>query len=407
MNFTVTNHRGEELVLAADPLASAGGEGAVHAIESPKRYRYLCVKYYHAHLSDMPAREAKLACLQKEPIRYQSNPGFSLCQPEQLIYTGGSFRGFTMLRADADALSGYQLATGRAKTQAPWQNLDRDDPDAYMMRLRIAMHLACAVHCAQRVSTRCLVDLKPKNFLVNPNGHVWLIDLDSLHVNERGQSHEGKYWTQEYAPPEAHRLKGALASKTTHWGDFSYAVTLYEILHGIHPFIGKTCDPYSHVEEISDRISQGLFPGGSRQRYFEVIPPPHNRYAQLSPNLRNHFLRAFDRPNNLRQRPTAREWAMALRKELQRLSSRRKIPPPPPRSPGRTQPKATTRAAKTRKPRGSKLKAKQRKRRGWLAHLLLFLGCFVVFPGFLYLLAFSQSLRDSHFFHWLQQIWGL
>ena len=84
-------------------------------------------------------------------------------------------------------------------------------------------------------------DVKPANIIVAPDGHATLIDLGFVHspAESRHWSTRPVYGTLNYMAPEA--LTSSLA--TSPQSDvYSLGVTLYEMLAGGLPFVGRDAE---------------------------------------------------------------------------------------------------------------------------------------------------------------------
>jgi serine/threonine protein kinase len=94
---------------------------------------------------------------------------------------------------------------------------------------------------------------------------------------------------------------------------FILGVIFYEVLCGIHPFIGTTKSPYENSNTPEQKIKDGLFPFGAKGKYFEVIAPPHNNYQKLPYKVQNLFLNCFDVGINIPNlRATTIDWIDVL-----------------------------------------------------------------------------------------------
>ncbi len=84
-------------------------------------------------------------------------------------------------------------------------------------------------------------DVKPANILVGAGGHATLIDLGFVHapVEVRHWSTWPVYGTLNYIAPEA--LTSTLAT-SPQWDVYSLGVTLYEMLSGGVPFVGRDAE---------------------------------------------------------------------------------------------------------------------------------------------------------------------
>ncbi|MEO1171388.1 MAG: serine/threonine-protein kinase, partial [Myxococcota bacterium] len=75
-------------------------------------------------------------------------------------------------------------------------------------------------------------DFKPGNVIVGSDGRVVVTDFGIAHAVADAGAHSSKIGTPAYMAPET--LKGALSDARS--DQFSFAITLYEMLFGAHPF---------------------------------------------------------------------------------------------------------------------------------------------------------------------------
>lgn len=79
-------------------------------------------------------------------------------------------------------------------------------------------------------------DLKPRNVLVDKDGHIKLIDFGLSKIQSEPENHRMICGTPHYVAPEM--LKG---DEHTEMVDFwSFGVVVYEMLHGYYPFVDES-----------------------------------------------------------------------------------------------------------------------------------------------------------------------
>ena len=201
----------------------------------------------------------------------------------------------------------------------------------------------------------CLIgDVNHTNFLVNPDTSVFLIDVDSMQVSDRGagKTYRCEVGTPDFTPP---RLMGKRLSDIDRAPDddhFGLAVLIFQLLmEGNHPYdpvdsagtsasgnarlenIRNGHSPYTAMlnehagawltaSEIPDpalrqRMQQHilvLIEGDSDTNYTALIDRRATAWLELNSKLQDLFRRAFpnDHSNANPSRPTPREWIDAL-----------------------------------------------------------------------------------------------
>ncbi|MEM6269129.1 MAG: hypothetical protein AAF998_06795 [Bacteroidota bacterium] len=325
----LTSASGRQVILDSTPMAQ-GGEGAIHRIEQPATPLRVA-KIFHDQ-SKAVAMEDKLNHLcQNSPIRSMITGRFQLIWPEELLFENGTFVGYWMscVQPEAISLSFLTLPISPAKKFGKaWQHYDQANSLSRKNRLEVCLNLAKAIKGL--TSQYTLLDLKPDNVLVMPDGGISLIDLDSVQVamNSVLLFPAGAV-TPDYAPREFHTGKVDFTQQATDqsWTVFSFAVIVYEILLGIHPFAGAYFSgKYSKVApDIPGHIAHGLYPNGRSGQFLERPPaPPHLRIDQFPPLLRRLWIRAFDDgTDNPRARPSIPEWIKTLQGALSTKQRRR------------------------------------------------------------------------------------
>lgn len=304
----------ESLTLALQPFAS-GGEGELYAITAPASHTDYVVKIYHRNKRDAAHRE-KLAYLLAHRPPVVATSRFQLVWPEAIITAEGQFVGYLMPRAQGEKLEVLCALQWPRTLTDDWSMYDRQGEEHIAARLQVCLALAEAVQVLHQMHRYVLVDLKPDNILVQPNGHVSIVDMDSVQVaDEEGNYHLARVATPEYAPPEY--FEGTRPTEATifeTWDRYSLAVIAYKVLCGIHPFAGTAYAPYDQQVNLQDKIQHGLFvhapvPDVSMR----IIPPPHRAFHELPAALQQLWVRCFNYGHQQdMERPTAQEWAWQL-----------------------------------------------------------------------------------------------
>ncbi len=308
-------HTGEQIKLANKAFAS-GGEGDLYHILSPKSHRKSVVKYYKSNYQTT-LRARKIDYLIQHRPNLQSYKGHhSLIWAEQkIVDKTGKFVGFLMPIAEGISLE--KLCHPKLPKTLPkvWQKFDFQKKNALQLRLRICFNIAAALYQIHQTQRYVLVDMKPENILIKPNGLISIIDVDSVEIVEKGRVlFSAPVATPDYTPPEYTNTSQKNKPKTSEGDTFSLAVIFYRLLMGIHPFTGTCRKPYDHLETLAEMIEHGLYPHSPKwQNCFEVVPPPHQKFHQLPPPVKKLFLQCFEIGFTQPQlRPSADDWCKAL-----------------------------------------------------------------------------------------------
>jgi serine/threonine protein kinase len=344
MSRTLTNSQGTNIIIENHPFNS-GGEGRIHRILSPRTLSNSCVKIY-----DKPQvhdRERKLQFMVANPPSKLKDSSYLICWPTEIVYEHKRFVGFVMPLAFSKSEELYQLCTPKTgtKVQGTWgKTYDRSTGHGITSRLKLCVNIAIAVHSIHSMKRYVLVDLKPQNILVSPDGKISMIDLDSIQISQ-GQTvlFPGPVATPDYAPPEASNMntKGGV---TKSWDEFSLAIVLYQVLFGLHPYAAAANGQYQDVNTIGEKISSGLFVHGSKLRFISNKPKLHDNFHSIPTSVQNLFCTAFD--NNPNGRPTAEVWGKTIYSELANAQNLRpqtpSVPPlrPLPASASKSAPKS-------------------------------------------------------------------
>ncbi|MCC6492380.1 MAG: serine/threonine protein kinase [Pirellulales bacterium] len=109
------------------------------------------------------------------------------------------------------------------------------------LTLWIARQVAEALDALHTTARMIHSDVKPANIVVGPDGHATLVDLGFVHTpgESRHWSQRPVYGTLNYLAPET--LTSALAASPQS-DVYSLGVTLYEVLCGALPFVGRDAE---------------------------------------------------------------------------------------------------------------------------------------------------------------------
>ncbi|MDD2984118.1 MAG: hypothetical protein PHQ74_12100 [Crocinitomicaceae bacterium] len=302
-NFTLQH--GATLSVADNPLGE-GGEGEVYEILSPANYRNSVAKILYPDKRTNERRYKVRYMVDNPPANIQDGNGHNfLIWPQQILLDNNDFVGFIMPKAEGIDLEELCRVKLKPELGSEWQKFYRDNFDSMILRLVLCSNIAKAVNALHATGHYVIGDLKPENIRVKSNGLVSILDLDSCQISDGGQIRfQSKMNTPKYNPPET-----IIEHKELSWDLFIIGVIFYEILCGIHPFIGTTKTPYENLNTPEQKIQAGLFPFGSKSNYFEVIAIPHYDFKNLPDRVQKLFLRCFDQGiTNPAIRPNTTDW---------------------------------------------------------------------------------------------------
>lgn len=312
----IKTKQGETIHIEDAPFAS-GGEGRVHKIVSPAKYQNFCVKIYFDCVNPkkkvpqkIKEREEKIEFMVKNKPQKLEDSTWRICWPNELVYVENEFVGFIMPLAFENSVELFQLTNLKINQdlQFDWSKFDRENPEGIKRRFKLNSNIALAVHNLHENQKYVVVDMKPQNFLVAPDGKVSILDVDTIQIsNNENVLYPSKAMTAEYLPPESANIKGDKIEVS--WDRFILSVIFYELLFGIHPFTGAFEPPYDNFNTLRDRIENGLFPFGKKENYFKGVPKQHFYFRKTPEQLQHLFVDTFEHGlKNAHDRPSAATW---------------------------------------------------------------------------------------------------
>ncbi|MCW3466956.1 protein kinase domain-containing protein [Chitinophaga nivalis] len=313
MSKIVQLKNGTKLLLEDKAFAS-GGEGDLFRIINPVSFQKQVVKIYKPD-KRTKEREQKIEYLAANlPLLHQDDH-HSVIWVNQVVYENGKFIGFTMPAAKGEKLELLCHVRMPKNLTDEWKKFDFYNPKAIELRLKLCFNIAVAIYHIHNLGNYVLVDMKPENIMIQPNGLISIIDMDSVAVTQNNKIlFPAPVVTPEYTPPEYY--KGVKINKdglNETWDRFSLSVIFYRLLCGIHPFSGSCITPYDKCNGLAEMVENGLFPNGQKRSFFKVIPPPHNNFHKLETSVQELFKRCFENGyTNPSDRPSADEWCRNL-----------------------------------------------------------------------------------------------
>jgi serine/threonine protein kinase len=290
-----------QLIQLEDLPLGTGGEGDVHRFFNPNtQQRHLVVKLYH-DTQNASRRKNKIEfMIQNQPQDFQKQKTGEACiiWPCELVYTTtNEFIGYVMPLVNGGKDLEI-LCTDDLLDQihgVAWKRFNFSESGSFLLRLRLAQNIAAALHSLHCTGKYVLVDLKPANIKIKPNGLMSLIDLDSVQiVNNSAKLFPALVNTEEYSPPECHRQDVDFEKDLVmdSWDHFSYSVLIYRLLFALHPFAGSYKNAI--IQTQADAIKHGCFANGRGASSFHVIPKPHKTFTQLPKEIQTLFIKCFD-----------------------------------------------------------------------------------------------------------------
>ncbi len=314
MSKDFKNKTGQKIILSDKPIANPGGEGAIYDVLNDKDIDVVAKIYHTEEMAQN--RQGKLEFMvANSPIK-EADPAVqnAIVWPIECVYDKkGKFVGFTMPKIEnAITLKSLTLPQNPSKKHGKaWQKFDYDQKGAHQKRLAVAYNLANAVHTIHQSGNYVLVDLKPENIFIKPNGNIAIIDLDSIQINNPDIRFPAKVYTEEFAPPELHRkqVNHTNGNIEDEWDYFSLAVIIYQLLFGIHPFQAS----HKNLTTLPDLIKNGFFVHGKKAKQLHVIPKLHLNFKKLDNGLQALFVRTFEEgKQEINKRASGQEWTNTI-----------------------------------------------------------------------------------------------
>eukprot|EP00057_Strongylocentrotus_purpuratus_P029154 XP_011683628.1 PREDICTED: receptor-interacting serine/threonine-protein kinase 4-like [Strongylocentrotus purpuratus] len=187
-------------------------------------------------------------------------------------------------------------------------------PDLWPLTNRMVYQISCGMHFlhSKNIIHR---DLKLENVLVDGDLHVKIADL-GLATNLQTSSGDRCWGTDSHKPPEAFRtdLPNSTKVVTPKYDVYSFAMTLYELLTGIHPYSDRGFDMMKllKVEAKQPPCLQPV-PVNAPKDLIEVMQECWSYEANERPNFRE----IRDRVKNLGTEPTYASLGFYLGEKLQ------------------------------------------------------------------------------------------
>ncbi|HEX9929155.1 MAG TPA: tetratricopeptide repeat protein [Pyrinomonadaceae bacterium] len=280
-------------VLTPGKELGRGGEGSVFTIlESPESV----AKIYHASVSAEKAEKLRqMVALKSDKLLRLSAWVTDVLQNE-----AGETIGFLMPRLSfgTQIHELYNPASRRRRfPEADWRFL-----------IRAAANSARAFAVVHQHG-HSIGDVNHGNIVIARDATVRLIDCDSYHLNAPERSFLCEVGVSTHTPPELQGKSLRDVARTENHDNFGLAVLIFQLLFmGRHPFSGKFLGDGENTLENSIRERRFAYGEDAPERQMNQ-PPGTLPLDAVSPNAASLFRRAF---LEIKNRPTAREWADAL-----------------------------------------------------------------------------------------------
>jgi serine/threonine protein kinase len=324
MSIELTTDKSKTVYIEDKPFKS-GGQGGVYYFTGGQKNIVAKVFYHETNEKLIKAKKLEHRIkfmVRNSPIKNSSAEiQNTLIWPLELLYRKGHFVGFTMPIAGDSKLNEIPIKLSclcklrlhhSIKTEDKWQKFARHKTNTLKTRLKLCYNIANAVNTLHKTKNYILVDFKPDNILINSNGIMSIIDLDSIQIAKNNKViFNAEAFTEEYIPPEHQKKLSTIShtQKDESWDRFCYAVLAYQLLLGIHPFTAS----HKTLHSTSEFIREGLFPNGKKTSKFLLIPAPHKSFKSLPKEIQSLFLRCFGAGHdNPARRPSLQEWAVTL-----------------------------------------------------------------------------------------------
>lgn len=297
-----------------------GGEGTVYVIQG----RQLVAKIYK---QVNPEIEGKLRYMVQHPIPQvmdqYGNPILRAAWPLDILYDRNrNFVGYVMPRVETGVeLLQIQRGSASAAVQAKF-------PDySWRLNVVVARNLAASVNALHSCGY-VLGDMNCKNYMVNADGSISLLDTDSIDMTDpvTGTHYKCCVGIEEYLPPElqGRYLRNPAACFTRETDNFALAVHIFQLLmNNYHPFSARQTvqKGSSSANPRMDRIVAGKCP--YLNQYSDVtIPVGAPRLEDVLPQymidaFRNTFdYTASNAAQKIQSRTTAQGWLQVLKRLL-------------------------------------------------------------------------------------------
>ncbi|MBN2733724.1 MAG: hypothetical protein JXQ82_02555 [Methanomicrobiaceae archaeon] len=315
--ITVFTKDCEKIVLTG-PLKN-GGEGAIYSV---KKNPFICAKIYNKD-KITPKLCEKIEAMIKNPPgenltgHKKSMRSSSISWPLSSLYDSNkkeaNFLGFTMPLVDTSLFK-------EAHRYYDQQDREKEMGGSFswLYLLTTAFNISYVVSAIHKKGHR-IGDMSSTNILVARTAAISIIDCDSFQIedNQKKKLYYTKVATGDFLPPELMGKNFREEDIDRYYSDlFALGIIIFKFLmNGYHPYQARG-EGVMSLPAIEQKIIKGFY---SYEGVYADVMPPKNAppYSIISPELRKLFHRCFvDGHKSKNLRPSASEWAEALREEL-------------------------------------------------------------------------------------------
>lgn len=294
MQFVTSQGR----MLKLGSLLGKGGEASVYNVEGA---RDIVAKIYHSPPST--ETQQKLAWMTQV-----ATPELSMfaAWPHETLHRQASGPTAGVLMPRVENASEIHELYGPAHRRTAFPNAD------WQFLIRTARNCAAAFATLHDKSV-VIGDVNQGNLLVTHDALIKMIDCDSFQLRGKGRLFRCTVGVAHFQPPELQSVRFDSVVRTPNHDNFGLAVLIFHLLFmGRHPFSVRPLDR----EEISIEaaIKASRFPYGKQAKRLRVGTPPHAlQLTCVNRQLAEYFETAFSASTTDGGRPTASQWAEALK----------------------------------------------------------------------------------------------
>lgn len=305
----IFNSSGEKIILGK--CIGEGGEGTVYKIPSlPGKV----AKLFRDNI-DVLHKKTRIEALMKYRTANKINNILVAAFPEDLLFKEDhSFAGYIMPQVSSTLKLYHVLRDSERKTYFPELN--------YKGMIIIAYNLAELIH---HLHTNGIVmgDMNQNNISLYPDGTICLIDCDSFDITDpqTGEHFPCTVGLPELLAPELQSVGSLTKGRFTKESDnFSLAIHIFRLLmNNADPFGAKVVGIQIHSQTAFD-VNRSVINGECvyvRDIPGKMIPKWSPTMDILPDDIQKLFKRSFfytssTIEDNIKNRPTAKEWMNAL-----------------------------------------------------------------------------------------------